>query len=106
MLATSHILPCLANKIVSPAAEGAAIVMLAVIFFLAFSIFGAAMVLRNRARTAPRPENELLEELNAEERRQNRQKSTKQTKLPSSREKNTDKPEWEREPDWWKTQND
>lgn len=104
MLARSQILPWVANGFASPAAEGAAIAMLAVILFLAFSIFGAAMVLRNRARSAPRPENELLEELEAEALRHKHDKPTEQTKPASARHQDTDKPEWEREPDWWKQQ--
>ncbi len=106
MLAWSEILPRLANnpQFVSPAAEGAAIAMLAVIFFLAFAIFGAAMVLRKRARSAPRPEYELLEELNSDERRQERDKPSKQVKPTSGREQGTKKPGWERDADWWKKQ--
>ena len=62
------------------------------------------MVLRKRARFAPRPENELLEELNSEERRQGRDEPSIQAETASGREQDAEKPEWERDADWWKKQ--
>ena len=96
------------GEALSPAAEGAALIMSIVVVLVLVAMAGGILVLVRRARRGESPEQALLREFREESRR-------KPEPVGEETEEDGDGPKppapnWEKDPDWWKdkpgTEND